>query len=282
MKEGRSTLLILTGAFLLCELVFNYFVLVDADGDLLGISAKTLFFLLLILLFSRKLAWAKWVLSIALVLYGVLSFLIGFEYPVFFLVGIFEVFFGIFIHRSKVLLVYREGNSHDDSSSDKHRDHPTQYESDENVAVDRQRIYPLLLRRFQALFIDGMLILSVLITIMFAVEGTEMQTTIMIASAALLLNYEPLLTTYSRTLGQRLMIIKVGKHNNPSERINLLNAYVRWFVKVQLGWISFITIHFNPERRAIHDLASGSVMFKEEYFIEGSQRIELNNEEQLT
>ena len=37
---------------------------------------------------------------------------------------------------------------------------------------------------------------------------------------------------------------------------------IRYPVKLLLGWISFLTINSNPKRRAIHDLASGSVMIK--------------------
>jgi hypothetical protein len=33
-------------------------------------------------------------------------------------------------------------------------------------------------------------------------------------------------------------------------------------VKVMLGWLSFLTIHTNTEKRAIHDLFIGSVMIK--------------------
>jgi uncharacterized RDD family membrane protein YckC len=87
----------------------------------------------------------------------------------------------------------------------------------------------------------------------------------MVASAALiLLTYEPILTAYSRTIGQRVMKIRVGRQENPLERINLLHAYIRWFTKGLLGWISFVTINFNPEHRAIHDMASDSVMVNEE------------------
>lgn len=258
MKQGRNTLLILTGIFLLCELIFNYFVMVEGDGDVLGITAKTVFFLLFILLFSKKLVWAKWILSVTMILYGILSFLIGFEFPVFLIVGLYEIFFGVYIHKSKALAVFREQDSVIEDIAQ-----PSEGVSNDAIEVLRQHVYPLLLRRVQALFIDGMLILLAMIVIMLMTEGSELQASIMIASAALLSNYEPLLTAYSRTPGQRVMKIRVGRYNNPSERISVLNAYVRWLVKGLLGWISFITIHFNPERRAIHDLAGDSVMVRE-------------------
>ena len=124
---------------------------------------------------------------------------------------------------------------------------------------------PTLVTRYKALMIDFLLILFALVAIMVAVGESESRTTVMVSSAfILLLAYEPLLTSYSRTIGQRLMRIRVGRYDNPSERIPLINAYIRWFVKGLLGWISFITIHFNDERRAIHDLTSNSVMTSDE------------------
>lgn len=60
------------------------------------------------------------------------------------------------------------------------------------------------------------------------------------------------------------MKIRVGRHKNPGEKINLPNAYMRWFTKGLLGWISFVTINFNPEHRAIHDMVSDAVMINEE------------------
>ena len=100
---------------------------------------------------------------------------------------------------------------------------------------------------------------------MILVNESDLRTPIMISSSLIVsLTYEPFLTSYSRTIGQRLMNIRVRRHGNPNERISLFNAYLRCFIKDLLGWISFISIHFNSERRAIHDLASGSVMIIDE------------------
>lgn len=129
------------------------------------------------------------------------------------------------------------------------------------LPVEQKFEYPRLVRRYKALFIDAVLLMVILITIMIMVQDSNMRTTIMVTSGLIiLLTYEPVLTTYSRTVGQRIMKIRVGKLGNPTERIGLTNAFIRWSVKWFLGWLSFVTIHFNPERRAIHDIASSSVM----------------------
>ena len=72
--------------------------------------------------------------------------------------------------------------------------------------------------------------------------------------------YEPLFISLGSTLGQSLMEIRVRSFSNPEKRINIFQAFLRFFVKIFLGWASFITVTFNVNRRAIHDLASGSIM----------------------
>jgi len=123
--------------------------------------------------------------------------------------------------------------------------------------------YPLLVRRIQALFIDSMLLLFIMVIIMIVTEGLSNATTIRIVVMVILSNlYEPLLTAYSYTVGQRIMGIRVRKVNNPSQRITLFQSYTRFIIKGLLGWISFVTIHFNPEHRAIHDFVGASVMIR--------------------
>jgi uncharacterized RDD family membrane protein YckC len=44
------------------------------------------------------------------------------------------------------------------------------------------------------------------------------------------------------------------------EKIGILHAYGRIVVKVLLGFISFLVLPLNAGRRAIHDLATGSIV----------------------
>ena len=74
--------------------------------------------------------------------------------------------------------------------------------------------------------------------------------------------YEPLSTTLGCTIGNYLKGIRVRQVSNSSKRINIIQAFFRYVLKISLGWISFLTIHSNPQKRAIHDLAAGSVMVK--------------------
>jgi len=44
--------------------------------------------------------------------------------------------------------------------------------------------------------------------------------------------------------------------------MTLLQAYIRFITKILLGWLSFLTINMNKDRRAIHDLVASTVMIK--------------------
>lgn len=127
--------------------------------------------------------------------------------------------------------------------------------------------YPDLKTRVQSLFIDTIL----LIILMFATawimdkagldeeNGGWIKAVIFVGMWGV---YEPLAMSLGCTAGNYLMKIRVRKCASPEQKINLLQAYVRILIKLPLGWISFLTIHFNDQRRAIHDLAAGTVMIE--------------------
>jgi hypothetical protein len=123
--------------------------------------------------------------------------------------------------------------------------------------------YPLLVKRYQSLLIDFMLLgATIIMTIVIVGESEFRQTIMILLGASFVFLYEPILTVYSATIGQQLMGIRVRNINNPEKRINLLQAYIRLIVKWMLGWMSFITINFNDHHRAIHDMAGSSVVIK--------------------
>lgn len=182
------------------------------------------------------------------------------EYYIFYGIALFHMFFAIIIHASPVLREYyskpREKRVKvvgELSSS-----------SDAFLSDGREFKYPFLVKRYKALLIDGALLFGVLIILMIITEDMDNRTPIMVTCLALaLLVYEPFLTAYSKTVGQRVMGIAVRQFESPDKRINIVQAYIRIVVKGFLGWLSFITINFNDEHRAIHDFASDSVMIED-------------------
>jgi uncharacterized RDD family membrane protein YckC len=72
------------------------------------------------------------------------------------------------------------------------------------------------------------------------------------------------LTWHSATIGQRIMGIRVKACGNKETNITLWQALLRFMVKLALGWLSYLTIHFNSERRALHDMVAASIMIEKE------------------
>ncbi|MBY0535638.1 MAG: RDD family protein [Chitinophagaceae bacterium] len=124
--------------------------------------------------------------------------------------------------------------------------------------------YPLLTDRIQSTFIDTILIVLLMFisgSILDRYENVPDWVKISVF-AGLFIVYEPVCMTFGSTLGNYLKGIRVRKDSDSTKRINLLQAIVRYPIKFFLGWISFLTIHSNPKKRAIHDLVAGSVMIK--------------------
>jgi len=124
--------------------------------------------------------------------------------------------------------------------------------------------YPLLLDRVQSTFIDLVLLIVMMFIFAALLEKYEnppdwIRIALFFGLWAL---YEPLCTVLGCTLGQYLKNIRVRNYPGASKRINILQAIVRYALKTCLGWISFLTINSNHEKRAIHDYVSGSVMVR--------------------
>jgi uncharacterized RDD family membrane protein YckC len=124
--------------------------------------------------------------------------------------------------------------------------------------------YPSLTDRIQSLFIDMVLIIALMFLFSNILERyNHVPDWVRIALfAGLFVIYEPLAMATGCTRGNFIKGIRVRKNAESSRRINILQAFLRYPVKILLGWISFLTINSNPKRRAIHDLVSGTVMIK--------------------
>ena len=124
--------------------------------------------------------------------------------------------------------------------------------------------YPLLGDRIQSTFIDTLLIIVLMFVFASILDRYEnVPDWIRIALFFGLFGiYEPVCTSLGCTLGNYIKKIRVRRYNDTSKRINIFQALIRYIFKILLGWISFLTIHSNAQRRAIHDLVAGSVMIK--------------------
>ena len=136
----------------------------------------------------------------------------------------------------------------------------------ENVvpAINSSVEFPSLSDRVQSTFIDMLFIVTMMFICSSVLERyDDVPDWVRLALFLGLWGiYEPMCTSLGATIGNSVKRIRVKRINNITKRINFVQAFLRYVLKVSLGWISFISIHFNPEKRAIHDLAAGSVMVK--------------------
>ena len=130
--------------------------------------------------------------------------------------------------------------------------------------ITSNKVYPSLSDRIQSAFIDGVLIVVLLFIASSLLDKNENAPDWIriVLFFGLWAVYEPLCAKLGCTLGNYMKGIKVRRYTNESKRINSFARFVRYCTKVLFGWISFITIHFNLERRTIHDFAAGILMMK--------------------
>ena len=121
--------------------------------------------------------------------------------------------------------------------------------------------YPTILRRYLSTFIDGLLIVIVLLGATYVLgNNTGASAHIRVGILIFIIFiYEPLCTSLGCTVGQKITGVRVRKRFL-HEKISIPAAYLRIILKILLGFISFITILFTKDKRAIHDFAVGSVV----------------------
>lgn len=124
--------------------------------------------------------------------------------------------------------------------------------------------YPSILRRYFSTFIDGLFILGMLFIWAYILDS-ESSTATNIRIAIILFMffvYEPIFTAYFCTLGQKITGIRIRRIST-GEKISVIQAYFRIILKIFLGILSFFTIPFTRNKRAIHDFAVGSLVIYE-------------------
>jgi uncharacterized RDD family membrane protein YckC len=119
--------------------------------------------------------------------------------------------------------------------------------------------YPSLFRRYVASLIDGATLFVVFIFYMRAPLRFAQSQAPNYWPLMLLALYEPLLTRYLCTPGQLLMRIRVRTEPD-IERVPVLRTFIRLVVKYLLGIISFAFMPAHPQKRALHDLAAGTIV----------------------
>jgi uncharacterized RDD family membrane protein YckC len=135
-------------------------------------------------------------------------------------------------------------------------------EKPEKIDYSKVYVLPTIKARYISMLIDVLIIvlISIAITSLFDIIGQVPGFVKGILFVVVVLLYEPILITSGSTIGQLFMNLRVRDFNNPDQKLTFHLAILRTLIKILLGWLSFITVTFNVNRRAIHDFASGSIM----------------------
>ena len=138
---------------------------------------------------------------------------------------------------------------------------------DNNEPIDYSKVYilPSIKTRYFSMLIDICIIflLTLGISSLFELIGEVPDYVRGILFVIVFILYEPILITIGSTVGQYLLKIRVRRFNNPEKKVLFPLLLLRLIVKGTLGWLSFITVTFNLNRRAIHDFVCGSIMVAE-------------------
>ena len=120
---------------------------------------------------------------------------------------------------------------------------------------------PTLPRRYAATVVDWLLVIAAMVvpTALWPNDDNLARVLRVTIAGGALLVYEPLCTGHFVTVGQRVAGVRVRRFDS-GEKIGVLRAYGRIVVKGLLGFISFLVLPFTPGRRALHDMATGSIV----------------------
>jgi uncharacterized RDD family membrane protein YckC len=131
---------------------------------------------------------------------------------------------------------------------------------------------PRLPRRYAATAVDGVLMVAAIVvpTALWGADEASARTARAALALAALFVYEPLCTGRFATVGQWVAGVRVRRFDSGA-RIGVLRAFARIWVKAVLGIFSFLVIPFIPGRRAIHDLATGSIVIMADAGVEFSR-----------
>lgn len=121
---------------------------------------------------------------------------------------------------------------------------------------------PSIKRRYVSSLVDicVMFLLALILAYIYEEIGNVQGFVRGISMGFIVLIYEPLMVSIGCTFGQLITNIRVRKFYNPDKKLHFINAMMRTITKMLLGWLSFITITLNKNRKGIHDYASSSIV----------------------
>ena len=121
--------------------------------------------------------------------------------------------------------------------------------------------FPSAFRRYVATLLDTAVVWTLFFACVRLGAANANESAGVVIGFVAVIAYEPLATAFGCTLGQALMSFRVRTVEG-LKRIGVTRAYGRFLVKYLLGIISFVTMPARSDRRAIHDLASETIVIE--------------------
>jgi len=125
---------------------------------------------------------------------------------------------------------------------------------------------PSLVLRIKSMMIDSVVLILLMYLATIILESLNVKSgSIRGIILVLVFLYEPTAVVFNRTIGQKIIGLRVRKFNKYTEsdekvNINIANSLVRFGFKLVLGWVSLLTIHTDTYGQAIHDKLGNSIM----------------------
>ena len=126
---------------------------------------------------------------------------------------------------------------------------------------------PIIADRVKSALIDsivlvGLMFITFYLLTFFGIESSVLKGILFV----LIFLYEPIMVSFSQTIGQRVMRIRVIEQRTEEflkpKSIGIFRSILRYIVKLILGVVSLFTINFDEQSRAIHDQLVRSIVIR--------------------
>lgn len=127
---------------------------------------------------------------------------------------------------------------------------------------------PIIADRIKSALIDSVVLVGLMFTVFYVLSFFGIESGVVKGILfVLVFLYEPIMVSFSQTIGQRFIGIRVveqkTEENVALRSIGLFRSILRYIVKLILGVLSLVTINFDEQSRAIHDKLVRSIVIRD-------------------
>lgn len=126
---------------------------------------------------------------------------------------------------------------------------------------------PIIADRVKSALIDSIVLVGLMFITFYLLTFLGIESSVLKGILfVLIFLYEPIMVSFSQTIGQRVMRIRVIEQRTEEflkpKSIGIFRSILRYIVKLILGVVSLFTINFDEQSRAIHDQLVRSIVIR--------------------